>query len=685
MTKPPARDRFFLNHPAVFLLAVLFAWAVLGASTWAKIKQNHGVSKVDLQGAELPQVDFNSPTGYALGQRRLILQDVDSCQWIMHTQRMVAEGGWRERFAPDDNAPQGREIHWSSGVMWWLAGLGSLHARFLHLPVGAGIEQASLWSNVLFLGLALLLVPWVVRRAFGWLASALGAVAFVTSYSFGSQFASGCVDHHGWVSLAGLIFLLFLAAGGGGWVAGDGTAPSPAQARKWFAASGFFAAVGLWISAATIIPFIVGMGLAAIVTAFLLAPAPKPSAERVDPSLWRLWGNTAALCSLGFYLLEYFPDHFGWRLEVNHPCYALALWGGGEWLSRVVGWRAGGPFFSGASDRWRALAATVAMLLTPLALLAFKTQVFRVSDPFLWQLHHDYISEFLPLTIKFSREPFLLLVMLLGALPLLIFADARLLRGVPLAMGRKAGLALTLGGALLPSFLGLSQSRWYNVASGPWLAVLIATVGCCTLLAHTAQYDWWEKMLGFLFVIFVVFYLPVFVFLDVRDTMRKPPDIGIGGDKMILIRDLAYRLRRTEPTVAAPDQPPIVASGPTNTTWLMYFGGLRGLGTLYWENLEGLKRAAELFSAPTSREGERLLRENHVSYIVITSGEPFVFEYPRLWRRLAAKDHPQDTLAYGLASGKNIPLWASPLPYPIPNRQKEGTLWMALYDVREAR
>ena len=65
--------------------------------------------------------DPASLTGYQWGQRSQILSP-DGCHWVMQTQRMLADGDLRVRKADYDNHPDGREVHWSASMHWWLGG-----------------------------------------------------------------------------------------------------------------------------------------------------------------------------------------------------------------------------------------------------------------------------------------------------------------------------------------------------------------------------------------------------------------------------------------------------------------------------------------------------------------------------------------------------------------------------------
>jgi hypothetical protein len=125
----------------------------------------------------------------------------------------------------------------------------------------------------------------------------------------------------------------------------------------------------------------------------------------------------------------------------------------------------------------------------------------------------------------------------------------------------------------------------------------------------------------------------------------------------ILLRDIAHRL-----VEANPRRSPTVLSDPTSSTELAYYGGLRTIGTLYWENREGLKRAAAIFSNPTAEGTHSLLLEAGVTHIVLPSWDDFsdLSAYRRL---LGASD--TSYLERVLAENTKPP-WLREYPYPIP-------------------
>ena len=79
-------------------------------------------------------------------------------------------------------------------------------------------------------------------------------------------------------------------------------------------------------------------GAAGIVVALWLGASAVRDGARFEPDVWRLWGRVGAALSLVFYLIEYTPSHLAMRLEVNHPFYALAWWGGAEIVGAAGAW-----------------------------------------------------------------------------------------------------------------------------------------------------------------------------------------------------------------------------------------------------------------------------------------------------------------------------------------------------------
>lgn len=616
--------------------------------------------------------------------REVILppQAADAMWWVMHTETMLREGHWRARWSAQDNAPHGREIHWSSGLMWLLA----LLAWLIHLASGLetvdSVQHAALLAGPVMLVGFLIVFSLAAARRWGGAAGGLLALGMATSGPLDVFFQAGEADHHGIVTCFTLACVLSLLAGGAGRVAkaGHDTAPrglTPGYrtARRWFALSGLCGAAGLWVSAATVAPALAGIALGALLIAWHGRRAARASADdgtEAAPALWRWWGAAGAAGSLAFYLLEYAPDHFGWRLEVNHPLYALALWGAGELLARLAAWGRGERWLSGGRDALLAGAGVAALAALPAAILAGGTARFAVSDAFLWKLHNNHILEFFPLPKYFAGAVWAQIASLAQPWPLLLLPIGWLLLR-RLRPGLAAPAVLAAGAALPLSGLALAQERWLAVALTLWLAaVLAALLVWRAWPARPARWLGWAGagLLALGFGAFPAIWLP-------RWGGRQTTQMSVEDACSIVMRDVAWGLRRV-----AGSQPVNLISGPTSTTALAYYGDVRGVGTLYWENLEGLKATAAIFGATEEQEVLRLCRERGVTHLILFSWDAFAQPYARLHHGRELEADTEDCFLTSLLVKRSIPLWLRPMPYPLMPQLEQLGHWVQAFEFR---
>jgi hypothetical protein len=109
----------FLHRPGViwWATALLLALAFLAIDSALRLRTVHNLARVNI-GTQATDT-LRSQAG--VGVHRIILQGADSYHWIMQTEQMLADGSLRTRSTPRDNAPAGRDVHWSASMRWWLA------------------------------------------------------------------------------------------------------------------------------------------------------------------------------------------------------------------------------------------------------------------------------------------------------------------------------------------------------------------------------------------------------------------------------------------------------------------------------------------------------------------------------------------------------------------------------------
>ena len=592
---------------------------------------------------------------------------MDARWWVMHAKQMLREGSWRVRYTATDNAPDGREVHWSSLLSWLLCGMAGVWAGIFGQPMDQCVAPAAIFVGpflLLPIGLLLFILS---RQAFGGLSALFFLTALLVSYPFIRCFLAGDTDHHGLV--AGLVTasLLSLIAG-----FGPGTEPGSSRVRakrksdgdatscRWAVTSGLLGGAALWISAASALPV-----LAATMGGALLAMLVSRHNRQtfVSPRYWLAWGFSGCLACWAFYALEYFPDRMGWRLEVNHPLYGLSWLGGTAILAVASRWlhHRGVP---GSAPRYIfALLAGSALAILPLLLIWLGgSKFFLVSDPFLLALHKQYITEFRSLAdvidaTQGSWDWF-------RSYPWILACGATALYLQMRNMISPAGLvklATLLPPVMLMQALTFWQVRWGSVAWALWALWSLVLVADLTRATDPRSGRCLWLLTGFL-------WLSLFLSLGHWTLVRAHEEVTCLDHPLkaevtsaLIHRDIAFRI-----ATSSPDRPPVVLAGPTASTEISYHAGCRTLGTLYWENSEGLKKAARIFTAPNPTQARTLMTEAGVTHLVLPGWSDFSEAYANLLAQSGETKSPGTPFFRDLLEKDEMPDWLRPLAYPIP-------------------
>ena len=580
-----------------------------------------------------------------------IYLDNDSLYWLRHAENLLTGGSWRPRHVARDNVPVGRPNHWSSPLVWMMAGAARLAALFSNRPATELLPAVAVWINpLLFAGLLVAVAFLLGRRLDAWSAGWL-VLSLATLLPIMRSFGVLHIDHHGLVDVPALGMSLCLLFG----LIGKGqAAPAGRAARRWFVAAGVWGGLGLWFQASHQLILIAMTLLALMIWAWrerppLPASKSKPDADLLEPALWRAWAGAGALVSLAAYALEYAPAHLGMQLDVNHPLHALSWWGGAEAVLAVARAR--------RQRKWSPaqLAILAAGLLPAAATLLLMRygpdEWFRVASPFLQRIH-EQIKEFQPLLGTLRNVRPVLLLLLFNSLPLIALFGAGLWAARKLPARERMGLQIVLF-TLLPAFaLCLRHARYSSLlATALWgmaVAVFLARPGWPVgriarrlppgLLAAGA--------IASLLLTLSPLTHPRVPFMPVERWIPQ-----------MIHRDVARELG------ALPGfSQSRVLCGYNVAPALQAFAAVQTTGGLYWENEAGLRAAADFFAATDEAEALRVLHQRGIRWVVFEArpGSAQTWLYYR--HGADARTSVRATMAHRLASPGAAPLGLERVP-----------------------
>ncbi|MEI8293176.1 MAG: tetratricopeptide repeat protein [bacterium] len=590
----------------------------------------------------------------------------DGYVWNNHAEHLGQNGQWQMRYTRLDNAPDGREIHWSSAFAWYLRGLGELHRHFSGDTLRNSIFRMSIWANPLLLIVALGLFSTLSARRFGPLCGSVLAIGMISTASFYEGFLPAYPDHHGITAFALLGMIFGIAWAGAGWVQKpDGTAfivpKSLRQARQGMIFSAISAASALWISGFSAAFVAVGVGMGAVLTAWLFIKKATREGCEYHPELWRLWGIATALGSLGFYIAEYFPSHLGMRLEVNHPLYALSWLCGGWIIFETTRWIK--DLQSGkAPFPWKNLLLPLGgCAILPAVILAFGPSVYIPGDKFMSGLWKN-IAELLPLFARMQMGA-ITWKTAFGWFPVFLLAAIIISFLKNVSSATKGTLIFLCVPILSITAMQIYQVRW-GMLNGPLYIALGALVipQLWQLLPRTLP---WRAtgaagLVGAIYLFSADTVNGMLMPFWAQYSSKQNMQVGFGQLMAMLHRDMAKVILQN-----AHGKPVVLLSSPNSSCLLATLGGFQTIGTLYWENVEGLKTAAQMLNAQSDAEALEMLQKHGVTHVSLMTWENFIGPYFQI---LYPNPIPGKSLdnSFGQRAlfKKQIPRWARPIPYP---------------------
>jgi hypothetical protein len=230
--------------------------------------------------------------------------------------------------------------------------------------------------------------------------------------------------------------------------------------------------------------------------------------------------------------------------------------------------------------------------------------------------------------------------------PLLILLPAAwLLARQATGAVRRSALALALGPALVTVGLACFQLRWWSMVDGMLLALLVVVMATAAQSARR----WWAAFAACVLA---------------SGLLGLLPPAATGGDEFKFTRAEVEGLyeRAVAHWIAdhAGNAGATVLVPPYRTASFCFYGGLRGLGTLNWENRAGLQATFRIATATRPDETQALINERGVTHIVLPSWDTDLGDFVRLGMK-----RPEGSFIYALEHW--VPFkWLRALPYKLP-------------------
>jgi hypothetical protein len=601
------------------------------------------------------------PIGGGRGSPRIIVPEHSnaSYEWLDLTRQMLATGQVRVRRIDYENAPFGRTVYAASPYRWWLGLVAWCDAQVSGRSAIESLEDAAVLADPLLHALLVIATALLVAARFGTLAAVFSAMALVTLFPLAAEFLPGAPDDHG-LSLAcglGSVLWLLVPVWGrrespalGASAVGHTAKSERADGWGWFAGAGVIGGIGLWINVSCQVPFLVGIGVGALIGAGIISFEMRRNPAAGVPVLpWRIWGLAGSLTVLTAYLVEYFPGSLGdWQLRAIHPLFGLAWLGGAEGLALATACIHRTKNCRSRVAMGRAFAGLMAMAALPVAMWKQHSFAFLESDLETLRLVRLPGGAAAPnLFAWFSASGGNVVVTVLP-LAIVILAAWLLLRSASDIKARVA-LAIALGPVLVGLVFVTRQLWWWNGIEAALVVLGIVVIACLSTWAHSPGRLWLVIAASSLLL------LPGAVALVPRSTPGSKEVLDEFEVFGLIERDLGRWL------ALHAGAPSAVVLAPHNlSATFHYYSGLRGLATFGWENRDGLSGAVRLLSASTPEEARELVDRRAIKYIVMPSWDPYLNIYAQM-----GMGQLEGTFLNNLNNWK-LPLWLRPVAYQLP-------------------
>ncbi len=590
--------------------------------------------------------------------------------WNRHVEDLGAASNFRIRKTDFDSGSFQREVHWNSGFSSYLKVLGTGYRLTTGTNLRNSIFRMSIWANPLLLLASIVFLLYVFTHLFGTFAGGVLLFGMITTPVFYSNFAPAFPHHYGMISLAIIGTLIGIAGAGAGWInsANPNSLYLPhsyKKARKCMIFSALCGASGLWISAISTSMTLIIVGIASIAVCLFLSLNTKNKYE-FHPELWQVWGTWGASASLGFYFIEYFPQHLSMRLEVNHPLYSLA-WFGGALFIAAAGQRIVKPEKSERCKTKRSITfPLLALVSLPLCILIGGETFYIPLNDFMFRLH-QYMYGFMsiPYLVEY-QEPInwaTVFFHLYGPMPILFIAALIVMLHSRTDTGFRAIMLFLSISLFLSTTVQLYQVRWNQLTGS--LYIITAAIATPYFWRLTTQRyvsrTTATVLIGVFIAIFAFTPVKYHLVLPIRQLgalNNEPKQLTPDQKKALRYRHIARGLLHTA------DHKPVIllTNQPHASTTIAAMGGFRTLGSFYWENLKGTKTAARILTTQNVEKAYHMVKKHNITHIMLEINNDFTRQYYYcLYASHPTNKSLENSFAKRIMHRQEFPPWLYPL------------------------
>jgi hypothetical protein len=306
--------------------------------------------------------------------------------------------------------------------------------------------------------------------------------------------------------------------------------------------------------------------------------------------------------------------------------------------------------------------------LLPLVVLLGGNEVYSAKDPFMIRLYKN-IAELLPLMMRIQLGG-LTWGAAIGWFPVFLLAAAALQMSRAVGRGTKAVLIFLAIPILFITALQFYQVRWGMLAGPLYIALAgIVVPQVWRLVPRDALAR--AAVTALLLCFGYVLVAPTF-----KNTFTTAWTQFRSGDKIALTAGQGLALLHRQMARAILDdangQPVVLLSSPNSSCLLSALAGFRTVGTLYWENVEGLKAAAAGLNAQNDEEALDFMKKHGITHVSMMTWENFIGPFfGILYPKPVPGKSYENSFGKRALFDKVIPPWARPLAFP-PNDLSKG-------------